>query len=104
MQLDKALLAYEIDLRAENKSPKTIDWYRHKLRYFADWLARGDIGHVEDLEPGHIKGFLLYLGQLDRAIGGKRRLNNGRPSSLTVHGYAQVLKTFCGWLVRNGYA
>jgi len=104
MQLDKALLAYEIDLRAENKSPKTIDWYRHKLRYFADWLAHGDIGHVEDLEPGHIKGFLLYLGQLDQAIGGGRRLKNGRPSSLTVHGYAQVLKTFCGWLARNGYA
>jgi hypothetical protein len=49
MQLDKALLAYEIDLRAENKSPKTIDWYRHKLRHFADWLAHGDIARVEDL-------------------------------------------------------
>ena len=103
MQLDKALLAYEIDLRAENKSPKTIRWYRHKLHYFADWLARGDIGHVEDLRSEHIKGFLLYLGQLDQAIDGQHHLKGDGLSGFTRHGYAQVLKSFCRWLARNGH-
>jgi integrase/recombinase XerD len=103
MQLDKALLAYEIDLRAENKSPHTVRWYRHKLHYFADWLARGDIGNVEDVEPGHIKGFLLYAGALDQAQGEHGHLKNGRPSSLTTHGYARAIKAFCRWLARNDY-
>ncbi|HKZ50838.1 MAG TPA: tyrosine-type recombinase/integrase [Dehalococcoidia bacterium] len=103
MQLDKALLAYEIDLRAENKSPQTVRWYRHKLHYFAEWLAHGDIGRVEDLEPGQVKGFFLYLAALDRALGEGAHLKNGKPSSLTVHGYARAIKAFCRWLVRNGY-
>src|SRR3990170_3278924 len=104
MQLDKAILAYEIDLRAENKSPQTVRWYRHKLHYFAEWLAHGDIGRVQDLTPAHVKGFLLYLGGLSQAIDGRHHLKNGGLSSLTVHGYAQVLKSFCRWLVRNDYA
>ena len=31
MQFDKSILAYEIDLKAENKSPATIRRYIHKL-------------------------------------------------------------------------
>lgn len=103
MQLDKALLAYEIDLRAENKSPHTIRWYRHKLHYFAEWLARGDIGQVGDLTPDHIKGFLLYTGSLTQAQSEHGHLKNGRPSSLTTHGYARAIKAFCRWLARNDY-
>jgi len=104
MQTGKAILAYEIDLRAENKSPTTIRWYTHKLRYFADWLAGCQaVSDVEGIETQQVKAFLLHLQGLNRTMGRELSFAKGRPSSLTVHGYAQVIKTFCGWLARNGY-
>ena len=105
MQIEKAILAYEIDLRAENKSPATIRWYTHKLRYFADWLSRqGATRDVEDIAACDVKAFLLDLCAAQETVNGARRYRRGKPSSLTIHGYAQVIKTFCGWLKRNGYA
>lgn len=104
MQVEKTLLAYEIDLQAERKSPSTIRWYRHKLHYFASWLSqeRG-VSDIEGLSSEHVKAFLMYLQGLRRTVNGRTAFRKGAPSSLTVHGYAQVIKTFCVWLVRSGY-
>lgn len=104
MQIGKGILAYEIDLKAENKSPATIRWYTHKLRYFAEWLNESrSISEVNGVESKHVKAFLLHLCNAERAVDGVRQYRKGKASSLTVHGYAQVIKTFFGWLTRNGY-
>jgi hypothetical protein len=44
MRVTTAIETWLLDLRIENKSPRTIEWYKHKLRYFAEWLERGDVG------------------------------------------------------------
>ena len=104
MRLDKALLAYTIDLQAERKSPTTIRWYRHKLQHFASWLAQEEgVSDVEGLTADRIRAFLRWLQALKATVDGSRELKKGTPSSLTIHGYAQVVKTFCGWLTRNGH-
>jgi integrase/recombinase XerD len=104
MRVRTAIDTWLLDLRAENKSPGTIEWYKHKLGYFADWLERGDVGSVDHLNADHVKGFLHYLQTLDRAADGRRAFKGGKVSSLTAHGYAQVIRTFGRWLVRIGYA
>jgi len=102
MQIGKAILAYEIDLRAENKSLATIRWYTHKLRYFTEHLEQQGLSlEIAALRREHITAFLVRLRDASDTVDG-RRLSNGRLSSLTVKGYAQVIKTFCGWLARNG--
>jgi site-specific recombinase XerD len=93
MYITTAIDTWMLDLRAENKSPRTIEWYRHKLGYFADWLERGDVGAVEHLSAEHVKGFLHHLQTLDRAADGRRAFKRGKVSSLTAHGYAQVIRT-----------
>jgi site-specific recombinase XerC len=59
---------------------------------------------MEALTAEHIKALLMYAQGLRQAVNGSRALSKGAPSSLTVHSHAQVINTFCGWLVRNGYA
>ena len=104
MRLQKAFLAYEIDLKAENRSPDTIRWYHHKLGYFAEWLAREHgIADVEALTGEYAKGFLLYVQGLRQNAAGSRPFSRGRPAGLTVHGYARAIRAFCRWLARNGY-
>ena len=104
MEIGEAILAYEIDLKAENKFPATIRWYTHKLRYFAEWLNESKaISEVGGVESKHVKAFLLRLSNAESAVDGVRQYRKGKASSLTAHGYAQVIKTFFGWLTRNGH-
>jgi hypothetical protein len=79
IQLDKTLLAHEIDLQAERKSPSTIRWYRHKPHYFAPWLSqeRG-VSDIEGLSAEHIKAFFVYVQGLRRIVTSAPRSGRAR--------------------------
>jgi len=103
MHIRKAVEGYHIDLLADGKSPATVRWYMHKLRYFTEYLeAQGLPVEAGLLRREHILGFLVYLRSLGAAVDGRAYVAKDRLSSLTVKGYAQVVKTFCRWLRRNG--
>lgn len=96
MQLETARHHYLLDCQSENKSDHTVRWYDSKLRYFIRWVEDNHkVTDADDLGPSRIKDFLRAL----REQKGRR----GKMSSLTVHGYAQVIQTFCHWLVENQY-
>ncbi len=100
MHIDTAISTWMLDLRAENKSRRTIEWYAHKLPFFAEWLTSGGVTSVESLTPEHMKGFLRHLDTLDRSINSGRSFKKGKVSSLTAHGYAQVIGTCVRSLAR----
>jgi site-specific recombinase XerD len=67
-------------------SPKTQRWYAEKLDAFAQWCDDQGIG-IADLTPDHYRRYIALL---------RTRTNRtGQPlSSYTLHGYAQVIKSF----------
>jgi site-specific recombinase XerD len=83
--------------------PRTIQWYEQKLRHFTEWLRDAHaVEQVEELTSAHIREFIIEFSCDTSAVNRGRKLRRGKPSSLTVHGYAQVIKTFCRWLVTTG--
>lgn len=83
-----ALDAFLIDRRASNYTPRTIQTYRERLRQFTAWLEGRGVRHIEALTATDIRAFFLHLQE-------------GHKSPWTVHGLAQVIKTFCRWLVAD---
>ena len=88
MEIATAINGYELDLRAERKSPKTIIWYLHKLRYFAQFLSdENGPRTIESVESEHIKAFIRYASTANEAMDGIHQLKDARLSSFTVRGY-----------------
>lgn len=72
-------------------SPHAMRWYRQKLETFAAWLGE------QPLSNGVVNSFLRHLQTEVRG-------RTGDPlSSYTVHGYAQVIKSYVRWCAENGY-
>lgn len=98
---------YAAQLRAERKSPKTIDLYTYCLEKFRGWYLE-----VEGVEPtlGDFTVVRVRLFLADRMDRPKyqghprmRAAEGERVSSSTIHQYARSLKTFGGWLAREGH-
>jgi integrase/recombinase XerD len=86
--IEEAYDAFLIDRRASNYTPRTLKTYRERLREFIKWLDGRGVQHIEQIRATHIRAYLLHLQEL-------------RKSPWTVHGQAQVIKTFCRWLVAD---
>lgn len=87
MDLRVAVSEYVQDARDRGLSQDTVRWYAHKLAIVAEALDM----HIEDLRPRHVTAF---LGSLRR---GESAQFHAPRSSHTIHGYAQVIKTFLKW-------
>ncbi|HEU0075743.1 MAG TPA: tyrosine-type recombinase/integrase [Dehalococcoidia bacterium] len=98
---------YEAQLRAERKSAKTIRIYYDALGNFARWFE-ASYGRPATLADVNVVETRLFLGD---ALGRQKYV--GHPtlegttqetlSVSTVHQYTRGLKTFGGWLEREGY-
>jgi site-specific recombinase XerD len=74
-------------------SPRTQRWYAEKLEDFAAWCEAQGVG-LEHLTPDHYRRYIALLRT--------RKNRYGKPlSSYTLHGYAQVIKGFLNWCVRE---
>ena len=62
MQLDKAFERYLRHHRAEDSSPKTLEWHTYSLRQFIAYLAaEHHSGAVGDLCAEDLRGYIDYL-------------------------------------------
>jgi integrase/recombinase XerD len=100
------LAGFRLHCVAEGKSSRTVEWYEHKLRIFANYVE--DQYSVDDpaaVEPDQIRAFLVHMREDVQA----NELNPHRPaedrplSAFTVQGYHRAIKCFCNWLVREEY-
>lgn len=98
MSIDALVASYLIALRADGKSPYTVDWHRHCLGRFARWLRDG--GHPEDpaaWSPALLRLYLLDLRERPKA--------NGEPlAASSASSMAGSLRSFCAWLAAEEYA
>ncbi len=96
LNLETLAQHFEVFNRSENKSPRTVEWYRQVLALFIRWLQSG--GHPTSLGTvgqDEVRGFILHL---------QEKLVNGHPlSSHTVCNRVRALKAFFSWLAGEGY-
>ena len=55
MRLNKAIEQFQIQLRADGRSPHTVAAYMRELRLFEGWIGRGK--NIETITPADIAGF-----------------------------------------------
>lgn len=72
-------------------SPDTRRWYQQKLQLFLAWCQSEGLSDMEAIKPKDVLRFLDYLRAGVSTQSGQPR------SSYTIHGYAQVLKSFFTW-------
>lgn len=85
---------YFLACRANNISEKTMRGYKFYLRKFIDSV--GDIP-VSELSPNHIRIFVL--SEKDR----KNEHTGKQLSTYSINKAYSVVRTFCNWLVNDGY-
>lgn len=74
--------------------PTTQVWYAEKLATFSDWCAREKLA-LSDLNPHAIRRFI-------EQVASRTNPQTGKPiSSYTVHGYAQVVKGFVNFCMKD---
>ena len=70
--------------KAENKAKGTIEYYRKRLKVFAEHLETQEIRYISQITAGSIRDFLLILEERGHNPGG-------------VHGYYRPIKVFLKW-------
>jgi site-specific recombinase XerD len=100
MKLQDAIDGFLLDRRPQC-SDDTMRWYHQKLGRWRRYLERQGVTDIEQITVGHLRAFLVHLQSAiaDEENPRKPPNSEGRTiSDLTLHGYAQVVKTFCRWL------
>lgn len=107
LQTPLALLMqhYTLDLRSENKSPKTVDWYQHILAAFEDWLKKHRYSTLlGDLNIDVVRRYILYLRDEHRKFESHPSIaTGGQLSDYSIQGHVRGLRAFASWLQREGY-
>lgn len=94
MRLHDAITEYEY--ACAGLSTRTQEWYSQKLRRWEEWMAQQPNGDdLEAVTPGLVRRYLAEVRVQPSPRTG--RLVTG----YTVHGYAQVIKGFLSWAVRE---
>jgi site-specific recombinase XerD len=55
--------SFDIDRRAQNVSPETVDFYRKKLKYFVDFCDAQAVTQVAQITPDLIRRYILRLSE-----------------------------------------
>ena len=62
LNIKNLIQGFKLSCQAENKSPKTVEWYNSFLERFAQFLAiRGLPADIADISTTHIRHFIRYL-------------------------------------------
>ncbi len=83
--LDQEIAAFLIDRRARGLSPRTLDFYRDKLRLLRRFLTAVGVDDVRAITPDVLRRYLLYLGRSHNPGG--------------VHAAYRALRAFLRWFV-----
>lgn len=103
MKIQDAIEGFLLDRRPQC-SDDTMRWYKQKLGRWQRYMEAQGVTAVEQITVGHLRAFIVEVARtiVDAENPYKPTVENGRSiSDLTVHGYAQVVKTFCRWLYQE---
>lgn len=91
-------------LELAGKSPLTVDSYRRHLRQLEGWLRQDDKPlTVEEIEPSHVRGFLLHLSRRRKRPGFQHRSQpQGGLAPETLRAYYTSLSAFFSWAEAEG--
>jgi len=79
--------------QSENRSPKTISWYRDMLKRFVAYVSNGHQAKLADISVAEARAFVAHL----QSLTGDQQL-----SPHTIHGYVRAMKAFSSWLFAEG--
>jgi site-specific recombinase XerD len=96
---------YEICNRAEDKSPKTVNWYTANLNSFHNYLKSRHLPDTLDrIDIKVLRQYVLYLLKKNKYQGHPITPEKKEPlSASSVHGHVRTLRAFFGWLVNEGF-
>src|SRR5215475_314018 len=100
MKIQDAIEGFLLDRRPKC-SDDTMRWYTQKLGRWRRYLNEREVFGIEQITIGHLRAFIVDMQSTiaDAENPYKPTNEEGRTiSDQTVHGYAQVIKTFCRWL------
>ncbi|MDM8000825.1 MAG: tyrosine-type recombinase/integrase [Dehalococcoidia bacterium] len=100
--LSDGLRIYRVLARAENRSPRTVDWITSSVRYFMEFLG-GD-PDLDTISANDLRNFVLALQQTRsyRQHPFRRPLDT-LLSQATIQNYARGVRAVFGHLHRDGY-
>jgi site-specific recombinase XerD len=96
---------YEICNRAEDKSPRTVDWYTANLKSFHNYLKSQHLPNTLDrIDIKVLRQYVLYLLKRNKYQGHPITPEKKEPlSASSVHGHVRTLRAFFSWLVAEGF-
>jgi integrase/recombinase XerD len=105
MTIVDAIEGFLIDLRAKRRTQNTLRHYGHKLRIWSRWLSEEQgVTTIDQITITQLRAFIVYMEQVPATRHNPGRMEHEGDTKVTdrtVYSYAQVIKTFCGWLVRE---
>ena len=99
MSTENLITRYELAVRAEGKSPKTVDHVKLAVKLFASFI--GGIQDVSKVQADDLRHFILDLEQRPKWAGTPREKEE-KISRTAVNTYVRGVKTFWAWLSREG--
>jgi site-specific recombinase XerD len=103
MKIQDAIEGFLLDRRPQC-SDDTMRWYKQKLGRWRRYMDSVGVTTIEQITVGHLRAFIVEIQQTpaDAENPFKPTKEDGSTiSDLTVHGYAQVVKTFCRWIYQE---
>lgn len=103
--LSSLIDGYSICARSEGLSENTILLTRRAVEYFVRFLVNSDLPTaVNSIGVKEIRGFILYLKEIDRFKNHPTISSDGRKlTGHTVNCYLRSIRAFWGWLLREGF-
>jgi len=104
ISLTRALDLFEAAYRASNYSPRTVEWYRERLKVYFGFLER-ELGREPALADLTVQSFRLFL--LEKQAGGRyaghpfKAFDPEGPSSSYLHSFYRAARGFSSWLFRE---
>lgn len=87
--LDDAYKLFQLDQRARQLSPRTLEFYDWKLPQFFGWCKEQAVVSLIELSSTHIKLYLIHQAESGLA-------------DYTVRGSAMAVRAFCRFVIREG--
>jgi integrase/recombinase XerC/integrase/recombinase XerD len=92
---------YEICIRAEGKSERTIQWYSANLKRFLNYVKSRHLPcSINNIDIKLLRQYTLHLQKVNKYEGHPYTpVKSELLSTATVHGHVRTLRAFFNWLV-----
>jgi site-specific recombinase XerD len=100
--LESLVKGYLLSCKTESKSTRTVAGYQMVLNNFIWYCLQQKFPDVQHLTAMHIKYFLMYLGSETHRWNSTSPTAKKLVNGTTVNTYFRRLRTFFGWLKREG--